>query len=596
MSGRAGLRSRIWGSPQDFVEGGAVLGRKVANTSFLAAFLKADPYDAYHFFVSGAGARAELEAWLYEAVPALMRRGAVRVQDRARLQASLAETHYHCMHLPDALTLYTPLLQARNAFAANLFPITGLTHSLSYADYMGRFLDHMWAGVTRRDGIIVTSACAESVLERAYAALRREYGLDEAAFPAPGLFRIPLGVASEAMPGPDERHDAGDGRAAAMRRDLGIGGEPVFLCFARFCHQSKMDLMPLFSAFRRAERQGLPRGGYALIMAGWADEGDALPESLLAMARGLGIKARLMVRPTALERRTLYAVSDVFVSPSDNIQETFGLTVAEAALAGLPVVASDFDGYRDIVEHGVTGLLVPTTGFALSGETDVQARIWFDNQYHLKMAQETALSVPALGGALASLGIDAALRRAMGAAARERAQRLFSWGRVLERWVALWDGLAETPLSQEETDRARKARHPRMMRYAELFGGHFTTTLGGGASDGRKLARTELGDALYRGELPLIRYAGMDLMLDPEAVRLMLLAARKPLAVRELLDRLERHFTQRHFTRAASVSATPAPAAAERAAFTVLWALKQDYLEEIEPAYGAQCGKVQIFP
>ena len=573
MSGGFGAHARIWGSPQDFVESGPVLGRKVANVSFLSAFLKADPYDAYHFFASGPGARAEMEAWLHDAAPSLMRRGAARVLDRTRLQASLAETRYHCMHLPDALTLYTPLMQARNAFAANLFPVTGLTHSLSYAHFMGRYLDHLWPGVTRRDGIIATSTCAGAVLERAYAALRREYGLDAAAFPAPGLSHIPLGVAAESMPGPGERHDAEGGDAArAMRRRLGIGGEPVFLCFARFCHQSKMDLMPLFSAFRRAEGLGLPPGGYALIMAGWAEEDDALPESLLAMAQGLGIKARLVVRPTAPERRALYAAADVFVSPSDNIQETFGLTVAEAALAGLPAVASDFDGYRDIVEDGVTGLLVPTMGFGLSGETDVQARLWFDNQYHLKMAQETALSVPALAGALAALGTDGALRRAMGEAARQRGLALFSWDRVLERWVALWDTLAATPLSQEEKDRARKARHPRLMPFAELFAGHFTNTLGGGASPDMTLARTPLGDALYRGELPLVRYAGMELMLDPEAVRLMLLAARRPVPVRELLNRLERHF----------VRAAPAWAAAERAAFTVLWSLKQDYLERTD--------------
>ena len=42
----------------------------------------------------------------------------------------------------------------------------------------------------------------------------------------------------------------------------------------------------------------------------------------------------------------LWAAADVFLSLVDNIQETFGITPLEAMAAGLPVVASDWDGYR----------------------------------------------------------------------------------------------------------------------------------------------------------------------------------------------------------------------------------------------------------
>ena len=47
--------------------------------------------------------------------------------------------------------------------------------------------------------------------------------------------------------------------------------------------------------------------------------------------------------------QTAYAAADIFVSLSDNIQETFGLTPVEAMAAGLPVVASDWDGYRETI-------------------------------------------------------------------------------------------------------------------------------------------------------------------------------------------------------------------------------------------------------
>ena len=52
-----------------------------------------------------------------------------------------------------------------------------------------------------------------------------------------------------------------------------------------------------------------------------------------------------------------YYLSDVVVVPS--LLEGFGLVAAEASALGRPVVATDIDGLREVVEAGVSGLLVP---------------------------------------------------------------------------------------------------------------------------------------------------------------------------------------------------------------------------------------------
>jgi len=52
-----------------------------------------------------------------------------------------------------------------------------------------------------------------------------------------------------------------------------------------------------------------------------------------------------------------YHVSDVYVSPS--YTETFGLVNVEAMACGVPVVASAIQGLLEVVEDGVSGLLVP---------------------------------------------------------------------------------------------------------------------------------------------------------------------------------------------------------------------------------------------
>ncbi len=62
----------------------------------------------------------------------------------------------------------------------------------------------------------------------------------------------------------------------------------------------------------------------------------------------------------AEDRHTAWAGADVFCALSDIIQATFGIVPIEAMAAGLPVVVSDWDGYKDTVRDGADGFRVPT--------------------------------------------------------------------------------------------------------------------------------------------------------------------------------------------------------------------------------------------
>lgn len=59
---------------------------------------------------------------------------------------------------------------------------------------------------------------------------------------------------------------------------------------------------------------------------------------------------------TGMDLSKAYASADIFVFPSTT--ETFGNVVLEALASGLPVVAAAGGGPKDIIQHGVTGMLV----------------------------------------------------------------------------------------------------------------------------------------------------------------------------------------------------------------------------------------------
>ena len=143
-----------------------------------------------------------------------------------------------------------------------------------------------------------------------------------------------------------------------------------------------------------------------------------------------------------------WAGSDIFLSLVDNIQETFGITPLEAMAAGLPVVVSDWDGYRATVRDGVEGFLIPTLGGATSdlGVSMINRHLFEVASYQAyvgEVAQYTAVHVGRTAEALTQLARSPELRRRMGAAGRERVRTAFDWPVVARQVHALTDELAE---------------------------------------------------------------------------------------------------------------------------------------------------------
>lgn len=556
----------VFGTLDPFLETGPVLGRKVANTGFLRFLLQADPFESYHFFLSDKPLRDSLSDILASLAPDIAARGGFVLMDRRELPARLATTDYACFHQSDCIINPTHIARLRNAYAPRLFPVTGPIHSLSYPDYPAAFLRHLWAGATPQDCIIATSRAGQNAVEAFFAHLRQAYQLASA--PGPSLRRIPLGIDPEAasapLPTPTAKRD--------LRRSLGLPDDrALILVLGRISHSSKMDVVPLIRAMARLFDEGFPRDSATLVLAGWAEEDDDFPQSLAGLGAKVGLDVRLELRPGERRKNDLLSACDLFLSIADNPQETFGLTLLEAQAAGLAVIASDYDGYRDLIEHEGTGLLVPTLGPDVPGPdeqrpddlVDQLAPLLFDNQYHLLLAQRTAVDATGLADALRRLLADPALRQRMGAAGRQRVRDRFLWTQVVDRHLELWDELAALPGPDIAT--LRHVPHPLHLPYARVFASYPTRTL----APGMRLHAGRSGQALLSGKEHPLLYAGLDQLLDPDTIRKTVFLARNGETAVRLTERL--------------LELCPG-LSRDRAAFHILWAVKHDLLQTAEEA------------
>jgi len=114
-------------------------------------------------------------------------------------------------------------------------------------------------------------------------------------------------------------------------------------------------------------------------------------EKLVRLAWELKIQEHVVIAPSVEDTRIPLAAMELFVYPS--LQEGFGLAIVEAMAAGVPVVATQSGGPSDIIEPGISGLLVPPGDSA------------------------------ALGAAVRSLLADPARRQRLAQAARARAKQ-----------------------------------------------------------------------------------------------------------------------------------------------------------------------------
>lgn len=329
----------------------------------------------------------------------------------------------------------------RRAAGAPVVPLCCLVHTISAApsDYIDALL---YGGP--HDSVVVTSRAGLHTIRRLFDHTRdflRQFGW-KTDTGGPDIRLIPLGVDTDALRPKDQR---------SSRELLNIPSDAVVLLhLGRFSEQEKADLEPLLTLLDVLLKDGLP---VHLVLAG-QDRGREYSSQLERMAqeRGLWDTVTILANFPAFLKASILSAADIFVAVSDNIQETFGIALVEAMACGLPVIAADWNGYRDLVVPGETGYRVPTYWSSDAGQhaSEMQT-VWQPRELRHYLAQRTVVDPLALYEIARRLAGDANLRRELGANGRCRAEREFTWEVIVGAYDQLWTEQRKVASSLEPT-------------------------------------------------------------------------------------------------------------------------------------------------
>lgn len=328
--------------------------------------------------------------------------------------------------------------RARLRAGVGTYSLCGVTHTTASQNAMNEIAGLLREPVMPWDALVCTSRAVVETIRRIHDVetdyLRWRYG-EAAIVEGPQLPIIPLGVHCADFAYTEQQR-------AESRIALGLQPDDVAALFVgRLVFHAKAHPHAMYLGLQRAaERTGKP---VTLILCGWTPT-PQVEEIFRDGAARFAPDVRLMIvegRESKV-RDHAWAAADLFVTLADNIQETFGLTPIEAMAAGLPVVVTDWNGYRDTVRDGVDGFRIatwapePGMGEPLAAGHE-NGSLNYD-RYCSATSSTTAVDMQNLVDALSALIADPGLRKSMGEAGRKRARETYEWSVIYRQYQELW--------------------------------------------------------------------------------------------------------------------------------------------------------------
>ena len=347
------------------------------------------------------------------------------------------------------------------SFASDtLWSICGVTHTISSHGAMDSIANLVSSPVQPWDALVCTSdAVKKSVKELLSSQIDYlRHRLKATQFPLPQLPVIPLGTDTKkfAPPSPDEKQ--------RVREIFGIGANEIVCLFVgRLSFHAKANPLAMYRAIEEAAIQS--GKSVVLLECGWFYNSHI--EDSFAEARRLLCPSVRTIFVDGLDSnsaKAAWSAADIFCSLVDNIQETFGITPVEAMAAGLPVVVSDWNGYKDTVRDGIDGFRIPTlapssTPTQFLHRAYAAGQIDYDAYLGLTSLQ-ISIDHRRLVQALKLLFDSTELRLEMSEKALKRAQNVYDWASIIPQYEQLWDHLDEMRLAKQGSTLSSTISHP----------------------------------------------------------------------------------------------------------------------------------------
>ena len=460
-------------------------GVAVAQSEFVKAVLSHGTYDRYVFLCDSVYTLQEAldDLKLY---PNHERAEMVLFDDHQ----SLRQIDQLVLCLPDSTI--TDMVNLRKFFGKAEWPITGVTHSLSYTSGIPSLLAAFFEDMYSYDCLVCTSHAGRKVVENIIHSMM-DYLSDRTGVNLKWQVQlpvIPLGVDASF-------YTAGDKRSS--RRRFGIpGNSKVFLYVGRFSITFKMDPWPLLLSF--SENLGKEKEDVLLVIAG--NDSEQVTPQMKRFVNSLGIADKVLILPniTNQEKLSLYSAADVFLSPIDNVQETFGLAIIEAMSAGLAVIASDWNGYRESIIDGETGFLIPTYWADCVDHVSHSTLMKDDRAIHWLLSQAVSVDMAELGRLMRVFYDNPDLSKRMGEKGRQRVLDYYDWPKVIHKYEELWDMIVKQAVEAQQSNDGSNRHGVISYDFLKVFG-HYST---GCITTDTRLTITPLGLRFLKGEIQLL--------------------------------------------------------------------------------------------
>ena len=540
------MNTAIYYHPEAYTTSGPkLMGRNAAGESFLRGFLMHSKTKEFWAQVQ----KPEHGQQFAQTVKAQGRTELVKVVNKNTLSAlkEIGTVYYpgpglgqHAFHRSLAGGLSTPTNNPHSAWS-----LCGITHTTSSAGAMDALAELITAPIQPWDALICTSTAVKDNVQRLLQSqvhyLEHRLGISKLVLPIMPV--IPLGIHTQDF-------EFTEAQKSNARKDLGANQDTLVVLFmGRLSFHAKAHPLAMYQALQKAASSVAAVGKKTMLVeCGWYANDFIEKAYQVANEQACpNIKMLTLDGRQASARQTAWAGADVFCSLSDNIQETFGIVPIEAMAAGLPVVVSDWDGYKDTVRHGIDGFRISTCMPQPGLATDLALRHALEvDTYDMYCGHTCSLlsvDIEAAAQAFIQLFESAELRQRMGQAGKLRAQQTYDWSTIISQYESLWEEQAQLRHASQKVNNGTTPPHawPARLDPFYAFESYPTQTL----KPTSMLALTDqsTNEAVLRvnqyKSLAMVNFAKYVLPTDEEIEKVFSTVANAPCSAQALLEGID---------------------------------------------------------